>query len=286
MNEENRMDTLTFVALGVGAALVGFSKTAISGAATVSVVIFATVLPTRESTGVLLVLLMVGDALAVWTYRREADWGLIRRLLVPVVAGIVVGAFFLGLAPIGLLKPVIGGIVVVMTLIQAVRMVGEARGRRRVRAGSERAEHGGHDNAAEHSGHERAEPGAGGVAVSRSRHPGSAGVFGSLAGFTTMVANAGGPVMTLYLLRSRLQVRQFVGTMAWFFACVNVVKLPFSVGMGLVSPQRFLLCLSLVPAVVLGAVIGRLLIARISRPLFEKIVLLVAGLSGTYLMLS
>lgn len=262
--EENAVDSLAFVALGVGAALVGFSKTAISGTATVSVVIFATVLPTRESTGVLLVLLMVGDALAVWTYRREANWGLIRRLLVPVVVGIVVGAFFLGLAPVGLLKPVIGGIVVAMTLIQVVRMWREARARRLLPC----------------------DPPSGAPSVDVTRHLGGATAFGSLAGFTTMVANAGGPVMTLYLLRSRLQVRQFVGTMAWFFACVNIVKLPFSLGLGLVSPQRFLLCVSLVPTVVLGAFIGRWLISRISRPLFEKVVLLVAGLSGAYLMVS
>lgn len=263
------MDLWMFLALGVGAALVGFAKTAIGGAATVSIVIFATVLPTRESTGVLLVLLMVGDAIAVWTYRRERDWALIRRLLVPVVLGIVVGAFFLGLAPVALLKVVIGGIVVAMTLIQAVRMWGESRARRRVPASVAAA------------------PGAGATAqVSGTSHLGGAGAFGSLAGFTTMVANAGGPVMTLYLLRSDLNVRQFVGTLAWFFACVNLIKLPFSLGMGLVSPQRFLLCLSLVPAVVLGAVVGRWLINRISRPLFEKIVLVVAGLSGAYLMLS
>lgn len=257
------MDTLSFLALALGAALVGFSKTAIAGAATVSVVIFATVLPTRESTGVLLVLLMVGDAIAVWTYRREANWALIRRLLVPVVLGVVVGAFFLGLAPVGLLTIVIGGIVVAMTLIQAVRMWRDSRARR--------------------AGAVSAVPRA---AVSGAGHAGGAGIFGSLAGFTTMVANAGGPVMTLYLLRSRLQVRQFVGTMAWFFACVNIIKLPFSLGMGLVSPQRFLLCLSLAPAVVLGAIIGRWLIGRISRPLFEKVVLAVAGLSGAYLMVS
>lgn len=116
------VSTLGFLALAVGAVLVGFSKTAIAGANTVTIVIFAMVLPTRESTGVLLVLLMVGDAIAVWTYRRHADWALIRRLLVPVALGLVVGAAFLGWAPVVLLKPVIGGIVVVMTLLQAWRM--------------------------------------------------------------------------------------------------------------------------------------------------------------------
>lgn len=252
------VSTLGFLALAVGAVLVGFSKTAIAGANTVTIVIFAMVLPTRESTGVLLVLLMVGDAIAVWTYRRHADWALIRRLVVPVALGLVVGAAFLGWAPVVLLKPVIGGIVVVMTLLQAWRMWQASRASSRPRR-----------------------PG-----VTPAGHALTGRAFGSLAGFTTMVANAGGPVMTLYLLRSNLEVTRFVGTLAWFFACVNVAKLPFSIGLGLVRPQRLLLCLALVPAVVLGAVLGRWLIKGISRDAFEKTVLVVAGVSGAYLMVS
>lgn len=255
------MSVLGFSALALAALLVGFSKTAISGASTVSIVLFAMVLPTRESTGALLVLLMVGDALAVWTYRRHADWALIRRLIVPVLAGIVGGAFFLALAPIGWLKPVIGGIVVAMTLIQAWRMRPASR-----------------------TAQASTTPVRPGEAAGPGKRTG--GFFGSLAGFTTMVANAGGPVMTLYLLRTRLDVTRFVGTLAWFFACVNLTKLPISIGLGLVRPQRLLLCLALVPAVVLGAMLGRWLISRISRELFERIVLVVAGLSGAYLMVS
>lgn len=253
-----------FLALALGAVMVGFSKTAISGASTLAIVVFATVLPTRESTGALLVLLMVGDILAVWTYRGHAEWALIRRLIAPVLAGVVVGAFFLALAPVGWLKPVIGGIVVVMSLIQVWRMWTAGRAADPRAAAADRA----------------------GNRVAHAGHAGAGTFFGSLAGFTTMVANAGGPVMTLYLLRSRLEVTRFVGTMAWFFACVNVTKLPISIGLGLVRPQRLLLCLALVPAVIVGAVMGRLLISRISRTLFEKVVLAVAGLSGLYLMLS
>lgn len=47
--------------------LVGFSKTAVSGANTVSLTIFAAVRPARESTGVLLPVLTAGDVFAVLT---------------------------------------------------------------------------------------------------------------------------------------------------------------------------------------------------------------------------
>ena len=267
------VDALGYVALALAAVLIGFSKTAIGGAATVSIVLFASVLPTRESTGVMLVLLMVGDATAVWTYRRHGDWALIRRLMLPVLVGVVVGAVFLGFAPVALLKPVIGGIVVAMSLLQAWRMWLAGRDARRLREAT-----GSREPAAP-----VAQPSGARSALASAL--GSAG-FGWLAGFTTMVANAGGPVMTLYLLRRDLEVTRFVGTLAWFFAAVNLTKIPFSIGLGLVRPQRLLLCLALVPAVLLGAVLGRWLISRISKDVFEKVVLVVAGLSGAWLMVS
>lgn len=273
------VDALGYVALALAAVLIGFSKTAIGGAATVSIVLFASVLPTRESTGVMLVLLMVGDATAVWTYRRHADWALIRGLMLPVLAGIVVGAIFLGFAPVALLKPAIGGIVVVMTLLQAWRRWAAARDARLVRAASGSGGSRSRAAAATPVAHPSGASSGLGSAL------GSAG-FGWMAGFTTMVANAGGPVMTLYLLRRNLEVTRFVGTLAWFFAAVNLTKLPFSIGLGLVRPGRLLLCLALVPAVLVGAVLGRWLISRISKDVFEKVVLVVAGLSGAWLMLS
>lgn len=256
-----------FLTLAIGALLVGFSKTGISGTATVSVALFAMMLPARESTGVLLLLLMTGDALAVWTYRRDAEWSIIRRLLVPVAVGIAVGVAFLSRAPAGWIAPVIGAIVIVMSVLNALRMW-RARVPRRARAvtpvGSVRA------------------TGAGGIP------PGGDAVarfFGSMAGFTTMVANAGGPVMTLYLLRSNLEVTRFVGTMAWFFATVNLVKLPFSIGLGLIQPQRLELVAVLIPLVLAGAAAGRALVTRISRPTFDVVILAVAFLSGGWLLI-
>ncbi|MGO4418262.1 TSUP family transporter, partial [Streptomyces sp. MCAF7] len=92
------MDTITlwaFVALAGAATLVGFSKTAVSGANTVSLAVFAAVLPARESTGVLLPLLIVGDVFAVYTYRRHADWATLVRLFPAVAAGVVAGTVFM-----------------------------------------------------------------------------------------------------------------------------------------------------------------------------------------------
>src|SRR5699024_1639264 len=72
-------------------------------------------------------------------------------------------------------------------------------------------------------------------------------VYGSAGGFTSMVANAGGPVMSMYFLVMRLGARTFLGTAAWFFAATNLMKLPFSVGLGLITVPALLLNLVLLP---------------------------------------
>ncbi len=109
-------------------------------------------------------------------------------------------------------------------------------------------------------------------------------VFGPLGGFTTMIANAAGPVMSLYFIASRLPVQAILGTAAWFFFVVNLIKLPFSVGLGLITPASLLLDLVLVPALVAGALIGRAVARRISLPWFERIVLLLTLASGVNLL--
>ena len=279
MTWELGVDATSWGLLVLGAAIVGFSKAAIGGAATVAVALFALVLPTRESTGVLLVLLMIGDLIAIWTYRRHADWPLLARLVLPVIVGIAVGGVFLARAPTGWLAPAIGGIVVAMALIELIQRVGRIRARRRVpppKAPESDAE----------AVAERDAPAPSTAPAAMDHRGGRGRAFGALAGFTTMVANAGGPVMSLYLLRADLAVVKFVGTFAWFFFVVNLLKLPVSISLGLVQPSRLPLVLSLVPAIVAGAVIGRWLIARIPRPVFEWTILLVALTSGTYLMFS
>jgi uncharacterized membrane protein YfcA len=110
-------------------------------------------------------------------------------------------------------------------------------------------------------------------------------VYGTLAGFTTMVANAGGPVMSMYLLAARFPVQQFLGTAAWFFLAVNLAKTPFSVALGLIGPDSLVLDLLLAPAVVVGALVGRRIARRIDQAVFDRLVLTLTVVSAGYLLL-
>ena len=76
-----------------------------------------------------------------------------------------------------------------------------------------------------------------------------------------MAANSGGPVMTLYFLAARFNVLQFLATQAWFFFLVNITKLPFSIGLGLLHADMLPMLGLLTPLVIIGAILGRRIVA-------------------------
>jgi uncharacterized membrane protein YfcA len=107
---------------------------------------------------------------------------------------------------------------------------------------------------------------------------------GVLAGFVTLIANAAGPLMAIYLLAMRLPKMQYVGTAAMFFMLLNLFKVPFMAALGLVTPASFAFNLYLLPAVLAGTVIGRWLLWRIDQGLFENLVLVLSAVAGLLLV--
>lgn len=240
----SELSGLELTGLVAAAVLVGFAKTALGGVGLISVALFAAVLPARESTGALLLLLLVGDVVAVLVYRRHADWPALLRLVRSVVVGVVLGVAFLALAGNATVRRTIGVVLLGLVTVHLLQL----------------------------------------------RHPSPAprtvpaAFFGSLAGFTTMVANAGGPVMALYLLAARTDKLVFLGTSAWFFLVVNAVKVPFSVALGLVDRPTLLLDAALAPAVLVGAAIGLVVVKRIPQARFEQVVLALTVLAAVNLL--
>jgi uncharacterized membrane protein YfcA len=100
-----------------------------------------------------------------------------------------------------------------------------------------------------------------------------------------MIANAGGPPMSLYLLRAGVSRAGLLGTVALFFLTINIAKLPFSTTLGLVSPESLHVSLVLLPGLLAGLVLGRLVAHRISGPVFSTAVLLATALAGARLLL-
>lgn len=236
--------------LALGALCVGLAKTGIPGLGILLVVLFANVLPARASSGVVLPLLILGDLTALAAYRRNLVWSHLWRLIPWAAAGVVAGWFALGRLNDAWTARTIGAIVVVMLAVHFWRRARAARGDDRPPA--------------------RATAAAAGLA----------------AGFTTLVANAAGPVMTLYLLAMRLPKLEFLGTGAVFFFLINWFKVPFMVNLGLIDAASLGLNLRLAPVVLLGAWLGRLIARKIEQKTFENTALTLAALAAAKLLLS
>lgn len=223
-----------------GALCVGFAKTGIAGIGILAVAIFANVLPAKQSVGVVLPLLICADVVAVLAYRRHARWAYLGKLFPWTAVGVVGG--FLVLGRIGNREvAVVTGVVLLGLTALHLRRVWVHR----VRGGAPPVPH----------------------------HFVFAAGVGVAAGFTTMVSNAAGPVMILYLLAMRLPKMEFMGTAAIYFLLINAFKVPFGANLGIIDAQSLAFDLKLAPAVIAGALSGRILLRHINQTLFERLAL-------------
>lgn len=225
----------------IGAAGIGFSKSGFAGVGMIHVLIFAFVFGARQSTGMLLPLLVVGDVFAVRLFGGQVQWPYFRRLLLPALIGVVVGWWMMDYLDEATFKPLIGVIILGLTLTQIARLW--------------------RPRLFDHVPHK----------------VWFAWMLGLLAGVTTMLANAAGPIVALYLLAVSLPKYKLIGTSAWFFFVLNVLKLPFSASLGLIDVGTLALNAAFTPAVALGMAGGRWLVHRVPQRIFDSILLVLTA---------
>ncbi len=100
-----------------------------------------------------------------------------------------------------------------------------------------------------------------------------------------MTANAAGPITTVYLIRAGLPMLRMIGTGAWFYLAVNLAKVPFSAGLGLITPTSLIRNAVLVLPLLLGAGLGILLVGRLRQRQFEVVALGFSMLAAAFLLL-
>ena len=235
------LDFVGWVVVSLCAIMVGITKTGIPGFGILVVPLMASVLPARSSVGVLLGILILADLFAAGYHRHNAKWHHVLSLLPPAFAGIVAGYFGLKVVGDEQLRAIIGTIVLVMLGVNYWW----------TRA----------------KGQDAPVPTQWWFAVG----------LGFLAGVTTMMANAAGPIMIIYLLAMRLPKVEFVGTGVWFFFVINWLKVPFSANLELMTAESVKLDLIMLPFIAVGAVVGILVLKRIPQKAFTAVVQILAA---------
>lgn len=241
-----------------GAFLIGLAKGGLPGVGNLTVGIYAVLFPARASVGILLPVLIMGDIVAVLVYRRHARWKTIFKLMPWTLAGVVLGWLLFSHVSDRQIQILIGGLLLFMTGLHFWRQ------HLLRRAARKRAD----------------DPGSAGEPQG-IQHPLFAPFAGVLAGFSTMIANAAGPISALYFLASGLPKYGFIGTSAWFFFCINLFKIPFMVDQGVITFTSLPISLTLGTAALAGGGVAPFIVRYINQKWFGVLIwffIVVAGI--------
>jgi uncharacterized protein len=237
-----------WIIIGIAALLIGISKTGIPGLGILAIPLVAWVIPAKASTGVILPMLIVGDIFAVRYYRRHAVWPHLIRLIPWAMTGIIIGYLIMEKINDHQLRPMIGIVVLTMLVVNYWR---------NYRMKEE---------------------------ITIPTQWWFAALFGLLAGITTMMANAAGPILAIYLLAMQLPKNEFLGTGAWYFLLLNCFKVPFSANLGLINPFSLSLNMINLPFIILGAFLGIWMVKFIPEKTFALAVQILAALAAIKLL--
>ena len=232
------------------ALIIGISKTGLPGGGVLAIPLVALVLPAKASTGLILPMLIAGDVFAVAFYRRHADWRHLFLLMPWAVLGILLGYSAMFFVTDAQLRPIIGVVILVMLAMNEIRSM--------MRKPDD-----------------------------ETMPPAShlfASTMGVTGGAVTMMANAAGPVISLYMLAMRLPKNVFVGTAAWYFMMVNCIKVPFSAHLGLINAHSLALNLLLLPMIIIGALCGIFILKRLPEKFFGRLVVILAAVAALKLL--
>jgi len=220
------------------ALLIGMGKAGIKGMGLIVVPLMASVFGGKVSAGLIVPMLVMADVFAVQHYNRHARWEYLWKLLPAAVAGVLIGVWVGDLISDDIFKTLIA----VFIISSLILMLWQERG---------------------------------GLPpeITQSWYFGT--VFGLIGGFSTMIGNAAGPFMAVYLLSTRLPKNNFIGTGAWFFFLLNLFKMPFHIfvweTINMWSIRLDLLC---VPVIALGIFIGIRVVRLIPERTFRYFIII------------
>jgi hypothetical protein len=227
--------------------IIGLTKAGLKGVDMLSVTLMAIVFGSKASTGIVLPLLCLADIAAVAYYNRHAEWKHFKKLTPWMLVGIVLGVY-LGQDMDEAIFRKIMAIIILLTIVIALVM--EYRKSQEV-----------------------------------PRHPLFVVSTGLAAGFTTMIGNLAGAFSNLYFLAMRVDKNSFIGTAAWIFLIINLVKFPLQVFFWKnITVQSLKIDALLVPTLAIGFVAGIFIVGKIRDEQYRKVVLFLT-LAGSILML-
>lgn len=243
------LDWMQWITVIMTALLVGFSKTGIGGVTMFVIPVLASAFGGKDSTGILLPMLLVGDIFAIWYYRKSVEWKNVVKPLpwafVGLMIGVIVGIYINDHVFVLLI-----GMLVILCL--CVLVYTEFKGK-------------------------------------NFTVPNNAWFYisiGILSGFASMIGNAAGPIFSIYLLALGFKKNNFMGTNAWFFFIINFTKMPLQIFLWHnIGIRSLSITITMLPVITIGAVVGYLVLKKIKDKYFRYLVIAMTAMASIRLFL-
>jgi len=234
-----------WIALGLA---IGFTKAGFGGILAVIIPVVATIFGARETSGLILPVLCFTDIIAVIYYRKHAEWKYIVKLLPWSLAGFAVAILADKILPVQAFRYLLGSCILGGLVVMVWNDLRK-----------------------------------------KDKQPPSSwwfsAIFGIAGGFSTMIGNAAGAIMAVFLLSMRLPKNSFVGTTVWYFMIINLLKIPIQVFIWKnISSQTLLFSFTLIPIIILGIILGIFLIKKISETIFRRVIMVLTLMSTIVLL--
>lgn len=237
------LTTFQWTILSLAALSIGMSKTGVQGIMLMIVPLMAMAFGAKESTGVILPMLCMADIIAVAYYKRIADWKTVPKLLPTAVLGFFLAIGVDNMIPSSQFRQLMGW---TLMLALVVMIWSEIFGKEN----------------------------------RWMKKWWYAAIFGLLGGFTTMIGNAAGPVMSVYLLSMRKEKMEYIGINAWFFLIVNLLKVPLQAFVwDNITLPSFGLNVLMLPVIGIGALLGIRIVKLFPEKAFRRFVQIVTVIS-------
>lgn len=209
------------------------------------------IFPARESVGVMLPMLIFADLIAITYYRKSVVWKYLIQLIPWVAIGLFCGFVVLWKVEGEQFQLVLG--ILILCLISS-QFVNDFKKKPVIDL------------------------------LSPNKKKIFTSFMGILAGFATMIGNVSGVIMSIYLLTKGLPKKEFIGTGAWFYLVVNLIKVPFYLNIDIITAETLKYNLYIFPFIILGGYTGIKIIPLIPQKMFKMAILLLGALGAIALI--
>jgi uncharacterized protein len=229
--------------------LIGMSKVGVPGVSMIVIPALAFVFGAKQSTGVLLPILIIGDFFGVAYYRRHANWKHLIKVFPWALIGLLVALWVGNMINDEQFKTLIG----ILVFLSIGLMLWQDKRKEKL------------------------------IIPEKWWF---AAILGILGGFATMIGNVAGPVFAIYLLAMHLPKNNFIGTGAWFFMIINLAKFPLQVFVWHnIDLNTLSIDLLAIPGILLGVFSGIKIVKVIPEKTFRGFVIAVTAVSAFLLLL-